>query len=481
MILDHLEPKALMGFFEDICAIPHGSGNTKGISDYCVNFARERGLEYFQDALNNVIIIKPAAPGYEASPAVMLQGHLDMVCAKDAETTIDFMNDGLDLATDGKYIFARGTSLGGDDGFAVAMMLALLDSRDIPHPRLEAVFTVDEETGMYGAAGIDLSALKARTMINLDSEEEGVFTVGCAGGVRANCLFPAHRENVRLTPLEIVISGLTGGHSGQEIDKGRGNANILMGRILNALTAVGGVRLVRLSGGSFDNAIPVECSACIAVDSALAPEMAKIVDETAGLLKAEHRLSDPGFTVACSAAPEAPLTAVDLPCSLAIIDALVLFPNGIQAMSLDIPGLVQTSLNLGILRLEDDGMHASFSLRSSVGSQKQALEIKLDRLCRRLGGSVSFAGSYPAWEYRADSPLRELMVSVYEKQYGKKPEVVTIHAGLECGLLSEKLPGLDCVSCGPDMKDIHTCGEKLDIASVKRLWDFILEVLARMK
>lgn len=481
MVLDGIEPRAVMGFFEQLCAIPHGSGNTKAISDYCARFARERALEYHQDELNNIMIIKPASPEYEASPPVILQGHLDMVCEKDADCTIDFMSDGLDLATDGKYVFARGTTLGGDDGIAVAIALALLDSQILPHPRLEAVFTVDEETGMYGAAGLDVSPLQGRVMLNIDSEDEGVFTVGCAGGARACCVFPARRERAELMTAQLCVSGLQGGHSGMEIDKGRGNSNLLMGRVLRALADAAPVRLVSLSGGAMDNAIPLETRAVVALPPENAGVLLSVVEHMDAVLKNELRASDSGVYVSADISSVRPVSAVTAEDSLVIIDALVLFPNGVQEMSMDIPGLVQTSLNLGILKLEEEHLCASFSLRSSVGSQKELLKKKLERIAARLGGSVSFSGEYPAWEYQADSPLRELMVRVYREQYGAEPEIMAIHAGLECGLLAEKLPGLDCVSFGPDLIDIHTCREKMDIESVQRVWAFLLEVLKRMK
>ncbi len=481
MILEQLQAQKLLHFFEELCAIPHGSGNTKMISDYCVNFAKERGLEYYQDTLNNVIIIKPAARGYELADAVMLQGHLDMVCAKAPGTDIDFMKDGLSLATDGEYIYAKGTSLGGDDGIAIAAALAILDSDDIPHPRLEAVFTVDEEIGLLGAAGLDTGPLKAVSMINLDSEEEGIFTVGCAGGVRADCHIPVERERLSMASLELSVSGLQGGHSGVEIDKRRGNSNILMGRLLQALAEKFPVRIVELSGGSFDNVIPRETAALIALEEHCIAAALEAVRSTECILKNELSAADPELCISATVKECAELSCLSIGSSTLIIDALSIFPNSVQEMSMDIPGLVQTSLNLGILELREHEMHACFCIRSSLTSQKKLQKTRLECICRRLGGSVEFRGDYPAWEYRQNSPLRELMVKVYRELYNKDPQVLTIHAGLECGLLTEKMPWLDCVSCGPNMVDIHTCREKLEIASVVRVWNFLLEVLRQMR
>jgi len=477
MIIGNIEPKSVMSIFESICAIPHGSGNTKALSDWCVDFAAKRGLEHYQDELNNVIIIKPATPGYEAAEPVILQGHIDMVCQSEPALGKDMEKDGLELAVDGDYIHAIGTTLGGDDGIAVAMALAILDASDIPHPRLEVVLTVDEETGMYGAAGIDLSPLKGKTLINIDSEEEGIFTVSCAGGARANCRLDAVRCEATAESVSIEICGLKGGHSGVEIDKGRANANILMGRVLGMLSP-GSFRLLSLEGGSADNAIPLRCLATLAGDSA---EILAVVEKAEEIFKKEYRNTDSGVCVRTQVNPPAPMMLLDGESTQKVCDALMLVPNGIRAMSSDIPGLVETSLNLGIMMLEDDHLRMSFALRSSVGSRKEALKAKLSTVFRVLGGSVEITGDYPAWEFKAESPLRERMIAVYRRQYGEEPQVLAIHAGLECGLLSDKIADLDCVSIGPNMQDIHTTKERMSISSVQRVWKFVLEVLRESK
>ena len=428
-VLEHLEPGRVFHFFEQMSAIPRGSGNTKAVSDWLAEFARERGLRYQQDALNNIIIFKDASAGYEGAEPVILQGHMDMVCEKAPDCGKDMTREGLDLAIDGDFVYAKGTTLGGDDGIAVAMALAVLDDESLPHPPIEAVITVDEETGMDGAMGIDVSGLKGRRMLNIDSEDEGVFTVSCAGGARMDCVLPVRREVFAAPVQRITVQGLVGGHSGTEIDKGRGNGVQLMGRVLASVAEETELRLVEVT-----------------VEPA----------ETAML----------------------PMDAVSTRRAVCL---LVCHPNGVQVMSADIPGLVQTSLNMGILTTGETAVHLSSSVRSSVESQKQMLLQRIACLTAELGGETSTRGEYPGWAYLPDSPLRDLMVEVFTDQYGYEPKVEAIHAGLECGLFSAKLPGLDCVSFGPDLKEIHTFREKMSISSVQRVWKMLVELLRRMK
>ena len=478
-VLSNLEPKSVFRFFEEMCTIPHGSRNTKAISDWCVAFARERGLEHHQDSHNNVIIIKEATPGYEDAPALILQGHLDMVCEKEPDCSKDMEKEGLDLMVEGDFVTAKGTTLGGDDGIAVAMALAILDADDIPHPRLEAVFTVDEEIGMQGAVAMDVSSLQGRQLLNLDSEEEGVFTVSCAGGNVSACLLPVARAPFQGEGLTVTVSGLRGGHSGTEIHKGRANANMLMGRLLQAMAAATDLRIVAVDGGLKDNAIPVRAQARVVVADASAAQAA--AREMGDYFAAEYRVTDPGVavTVAVETAPAG--EAMDDASTGKVLCMLTCLPNGVQVMSADIQGLVQTSLNLGILATEGDTVRASFCVRSSVDSQKEMLKARLGCLMEQLGGCVEFSGDYSGWEYRADSPLRDRMVEVFTEQYGKAPRIEAFHAGVECGIFSGKLPGLDCVSTGPDLLEIHTPREKMSVSSVQRVWKFLLEVLRRSK
>ena len=477
-VLDGLEPREVFHWFEELSAIPRGSGNTRAVSDWCAAFGRERGLECHQDGLGNVILIKPATPGYEGAAPLILQGHLDMVCEKEPACPKDMARDGLDLAVEGDYVSARGTTLGGDDGIAVAMALAILDSGELPHPRLEAVFTVDEEVGMLGAAGLDVAPLQGRTLLNLDSEDEGVFTVSCAGGNVTRCVLPVDRAPFDGAGLEIRVDGLQGGHSGTEIHKGRANADVLLGRLVRAAAARTEVRLYSAEGGLKDNAIPVQAAARIV---AADPEAARsAVEALAAALREEHRVTDPGLTVAVGAwEPEG--LPLDGPSTRRALCLLTCAPNGVQAMSADIPGLVQTSLNLGILTTGERELCAAFCVRSSVDSQKEMLKDRLSCLMEQLGGRAEFSGDYPGWAFRADSPLRERMVAIFRAQYGHEPKVEAIHAGVECGLLAGKLPGLDCVSIGPELLEIHTPRERMSVASVQRTWKLVTELLRQWK
>ena len=472
-----LEPANVFGYFEKLCSMPHGSRNTKIISDYLVSFAREQGLRYIQDDLNNVILFGEGTCGYEDHPPVILQGHMDMVCEKDADCPIDMEKEGLDVTHDGSFVFAKGTTLGGDNGIAVAYALALLTDKTIPHPPLEVVVTVDEEIGMEGAAGIDLSVLQGRTLLNLDSEDEGIFTVSCAGGARATVSLPVERRTVYGPCVRLTVEGLQGGHSGVEIHKNRANANKVMGEFLSRVQKLMPLCLTSFAGGTKDNAIPRSCQATLI---ALGMHIERINDVAAQLQKEiREQYDEPEVIVRGDDVDAFGGNALTTECTSKVIALLCSLPNGVQAWSRDIPGLVQTSLNLGVAKLGED-MKLTSSVRSSVNQEKNDLLTRLKELADFYEGSYSQMGEYPAWEYKADSKLREIMVSTYEKLYGTAPEVVAIHAGLECGLLSEKLPGLDCVSIGPQMHDIHTSRERLEIASTERTWKFLLEVLKEL-
>lgn len=476
-VLENLEPKSVFSFFEQLCAIPHGSHNTKQVSDWLKKFAEDRGLEHYQDELNNVIIIKEATDGYENAEPVIFQGHMDMVCEKAADCDKDMAVEGLDLVLEDGCVRAKGTTLGGDDGIAVAFALAILDAEDISHPRFEAVFTVDEEVGMEGAAAIDVSPLKGRRMLNMDSEDEGVFTVSCAGGNLTRCTVPVTREAFDGEKLHIQVDGMIGGHSGVEINKGRANANRLMGRILYAVSHETPVRIVSVNGGLKDNAIPnLSAADVVAVDGKRVRAVCAAM-ETA--FKNEYRVTDPGVKVSVSAVDCG--LPMDQASSAKAVCLLNCTPNGIETMSADIEGLVQTSLNLGIFATEEACVQASFCVRSSVATQKEMLVDRLRCLTEALGGTVTVNGDYPGWEYLQDSKLRDLMIEVYKEQYGSDPKIEAIHAGVECGMFADKLPGLDCVSFGPDLFEIHTFREHMPVDSVQRTWKLVLEVLRRMK
>lgn len=475
MEIRNLEPREVFFYFEEIAKIPHGSGNTQAISNYLVSFAKERKLEHYQDELGNVIIIKEASKGYEDREPVMLQGHMDMVAVKKPDSKIDMKTEGLTLMTKGDWLFAKDTSLGGDDGIAVAYELALLASEELEHPRLECVFTVDEEIGLLGAKGIDVSLCKAKRMINIDSEEEGIFLTGCAGGMRVDCHLPLEKEEKKGILVTLKIGGLQGGHSGVEIHKERGNSNVLMGRFLAGAAKNTSLYLSKLQGGLADNAIPRETRAEFLVEETGTVE--DLVKRLEKELKCELATKDPGVYCELEIQGEQILPVVTKEETKKAAALLYCLPQGVQAMSADVKGLVETSLNMGLLSLKEDGLHAGFSVRSSLESAKYALEEKLYVLTESLGGSCKTTGDYPGWAYRVDSPLRELMLRIFKEKYGKEPVVEAIHAGLECGFFLDKIPQLDCVSMGPDMKDIHTTEEKMSISSVKRVWEYLVEVL----
>ena len=478
-VLNNLEPEKVFRFFEEICSIPHGSGNVEQISDYLVAFAKERNLFYIQDEVKNVIIVKEATKGYENQPAVILQGHMDMVAVKKPEAQIDMAKEGLKLQTEGDLIFAEGTSLGGDDGIAVAYALALLDSDDLKHPRLEVVITVDEEVGMDGARAIDLSMLQGKQMLNLDSEEEGIFLTSCAGGARIYTYLPYSTAETSGIMYRISVEGLLGGHSGAEIHKERGNSNLLMGRLLYELTAQMPVCLEEIKGGLADNAIPRQTVACVVVAPKDEELLRDVILNFEKDVRAELSTKDPDFGLTVVRMGEEEGMYVDSESTATLAGYLMALPNGVQAMSADMPGLVETSLNLGIMEmnLAEQELVCEFSVRSCVESAKQALIHKVSAITELAGGSYSISGDYPGWAFRVDSPLREKMISVYEDLYGVKPEVMAIHAGLECGILASKIEDLDCISFGPNMKDIHTTEETLSISSTKRVWEFLVKFL----
>lgn len=466
-VLGELEPKGVFEFFEDLCAIPHGSGDTKRISDYCVQFAKLRNLEYIQDEFNNVIIKKNASPGYENHPAVILQGHLDMVCEKEPDLNFDFASDGLNLAVEGDFVTAKGTTLGGDDGIAVAMALSILNDDALLHPSLEVLFTTDEETGMDGAEGLDMSRLSGKMLINIDSENEGVFTVGCAGGARAD-IKKKFEYSAEMNTSKITILGLLGGHSGVEIHKNRHNANKLMCELLCKIPKF---NLASLEGGAKDNVIPSTSECLIYTDC----DLQSAIDD---FLKEKYNENDSGFKITVAPGGVRPVLSSEE--SREVASLICDFPNGVQSMSKKIEGLVETSLNLGVLTLTNGELKCTFSVRSSVNSEKAQLLERLKSIAQKYNAEFSEHGHYPAWEYRENSPLRDVLVSTFKDLYGKEPVVDVIHAGLECGLFCEKRKDLDAVSIGPDIFDIHSVSERLSISSTARTYAFLCEALKRM-
>lgn len=481
--LSNLQPKRVFEIFEELCAIPHGSGNTDAVSDYCVEFARARNLAATKDELNNVVITKPASKGYEEHDTVILQGHLDMVCVKTKDSKHDFTKDGLELFVEDGFVKAKDTTLGGDDGIAVAMALAILEDDSLAHPPLEAVFTVDEEVGMLGAAAMDMSELRGKYLLNIDNEEEGVFLTSCAGGIRADVVIPAPKVSVNdVTECEIVIDGLAGGHSGTEIHRGRANAHKIFGRLLYMLNDNVRYSISELSGGKMDNAIACFVRAKVLVE----PEDVSLLCETAAELvcelKTEYRGVDDSIAITVTNTGNTGTSMMTPKAKEILTFFLMNCPNGVVKMSADINGMVETSLNCGVLEYDGahEEIHIGFAIRSAVESAKMAVYHQIEYLAEFLGCGCAGSGNYPGWQYQKDSRLRMLFGEIYEQQTGKKAEFSAIHAGLECGVFKSKLPDLDIISYGPDIFDIHTTGERLSVESAARMYELTLEVLKRL-
>lgn len=481
-VLEGLEPQNVFYYFEEITRIPHGSGNIGQISDYLRDFARARNLFHVQDKWGNVVIIKEASAGFEGEAPYILQAHIDMVAVAAQGCDIDMKTEPLKLKTEAGKIYAENTSLGGDDGIGVAYCLAFLDAKDIPLPRLEVILTADEETGMEGAKEIDLSMLQGSRMINLDQEEEGIFIVSCAGGARVDVAIPLKEESEKygMKQLTVSVKGLLGGHSGIEIDRRRGNANWILGAILCGLSLRYDIRLSQMKGGQADNAIPREADALIWVRETDMSEIDAFLESEEQKWREELGEKDPGFILEKlyhngivfdkSYTRESTSQALACLCKL---------PNGVIDMSADVEGLVETSLNLGVMTLSEDGLRLSYAVRSSVDQSREELCRRMKQIAERAGAVAQVRNAYPGWAYRKDSPLRDRMAAVYRELYGKEPTVQAIHAGLECGILAGKITDLDCVSIGPDLSDVHTAEERMDIASVRRVWDYLLAVLSK--
>lgn len=484
-ILKNLKPYKVFKYFEEITRIPRGSGNEKGISDYFVSFAKSHNLEVKQDSVLNVIIKKPASKGYEHAKTVILQGHMDMVCEKAPGIIHDFEKDPIKLKIKDDMIYADGTTLGGDDGIAGAMALAILDSDEIAHPPLEVVLTTSEETGMDGAIGLDPKDIDGRTIINLDSEEEGNLCVSCAGGIRDLIELPVTFEKVpqNTKGYAIKVSGLQGGHSGEQIYLQRGNANKIMGRFLSSLYNDVKFNISYIEGGVKSNAIPREAEAVIFAGPEYKEKIESDLKYWNGILKNEFNISDPDINLTINKTDKNFEKVLSKKSSEKVIELLCAIPNGVHTMSLEIKGLVQSSTNLGVVKTEKDKVTFLSEPRSSVQSLKDEIVNTTKIIAENIGAKFSTYADYPAWQYKKDSKLRELFINVYKKLYKKAPKITAIHAGLECGLFEGKFGKgeLDIVSFGPDILDIHTTNEHLSISSVQRTWEYLLEVLKEIK
>ena len=476
-IWETIQPSRVFYYFEQISQIPRGSGHTRQISDYLVSFAVDHGLAYIQDELYNVVIYKN---GTKDTAPVILQGHMDMVAEKRPGSPHDLLEDPLALEVEGEYLTARDTTLGGDDGIAVAYMLAILEADGYVHPPLEAVFTVDEEIGLLGARGLDFGRLKAKRMINLDSEEEGILWAGCAGGVSAQVEIPVRFIQAQGVQVPVTICGLKGGHSGSDIHKKRANAHILLGRFLYGLDQQMEYGIAGLSGGDKDNVIPNKCRVHLVLEPGSLEAFAAFCERWQEDIRREYAGSEDGICVVFEQEGEAEVPVLDPSSESRLLFFLMEVPDGVHKFSGVCRHLVETSSNLGSLRLGEDALYAASGVRSSVEPAMEHIREKICFLAEFLGGTAKAEGGYPAWEYKEDSPLRHVMAEVYEELYGRPPKVAAIHAGLECGVFYRAIPGLDCVSIGPDILDIHTPDEKLSIPSTRRVFDYLLDVLKRI-
>lgn len=472
--ISNLTPARVFAHFEEISRVPRGSGNQKGIADHVEHFANAHGLRCVHDEADNVIIYKNGSAGRENEPPVILQGHLDMVCQKTADCAINFNTDGLELYVDGDELRARSTTLGADNGIAVAMMLAVLEDTTLSHPPIEAVFTTDEEIGMLGAWNLDMSLLKGRRMLNLDAEEDDTLTVSCAGGSDFVTTIHVNRELVSAVPVTVTVSGLRGGHSGVEIHKNRTNADKMMGRLLLRVMD-GDAKLISIDGGDKGNAIPKDCTAVLCTTQADA--FAEWIRECLAGIKERLADSEPNFDFSVTIGEKDflfPMSAAD---TMRVLTLLCALPDGVVQMSREIEGLVETSLNLGILETNNDYVTMHHTLRSNKQAGLDLLEKTITNAAKGIADHIEAYGHYPPWEFKANSPLQQTFIDCYQKQYGKPPKVEALHAGLECAVFASRLDGLDCIAFGPSMRDVHTTDEALNIPSAQQTFALLLTIL----
>ena len=481
-ILGNLNPKQVFHYFEEMTKIPHESGNEAAISDYLVNFAKTHQLEYIQEPCKNVIIKKPATKGYESAPRVILQGHMDMVCVKEDELDFNFETDALPIYVDGDWLRAKGTTLGADNGIAVAMSLAILADDTLEHPALTVLVTTEEETGMDGVMALDPANVPGDILINIDSEEEGFALTSCAGGVRNSLKLPIEWTSVEgdgMVTYDLVISGLKGGHSGIEINKGRANANKLMGRLLTELHGLGGY-ISQLFGGEKMNAISKRAQLTYTLPANQVNQLKEKVQAFEEMVRIEFSVTDPGVVVTMSERELVTKVFTEkMATNLEYI--LKLIPYGPQTMSAAIEGLVESSTNPGVVEMLENEIAIDSAIRSSVSSLKAEITQRIQAIAQLTGASVELIADYPEWQFAPESKVREVMKEVYQQMYGKELQISAIHAGLECGFLSQKLGNVDMISIGPDITGAHTPKESLSISSTERVDQFLCEVLKSIK
>jgi len=477
--LEKLSPKEVFKFFEEISQIPRTSGNEKQISDYLVEFANQRKLQVYQDEALNIIIKKDGTMGYEKSSPVIIQGHMDMVGEKSNDSNHDFLKDPIKLRVVDDYIYATDTTLGADDGIAVAYGLAILDANNLKHPPIELLITTNEETGMDGANALTGEHLTGGTLLNIDAEEEGIFFVSCAGGMTSYVTFNPEYEDIFGEVMEISVTDLKGGHSGMEIIKQRGNAVKLLGRTLNKLNNEVGINIVTLRGGAKHNAISREAYATIVFPKDKTSKVNEIMNEMDKVFKAENRVEDPNVKVQIKKSSGDKMMMSNSTDN--IIKYMVTVPDGIQRMSSDIQGLVESSLNLGVLEDKNGKIEFTHAIRSSVKSQKIEISERISLLGSLTNGSVNNTGDYPEWQYEENSKVRKIALQTYREFFNKEGEISAIHAGLECGLLKQILPDTDMISFGPNLFDVHTPKEHISISSAERTYKFLIALLENLK
>jgi len=474
----NIEPKVVWENFYALTQVPRPSKHEEKIQEFMVNFGKSLGLQTEKDAVGNVMIRKPATPGMENRKGMVLQGHLDMVPQKNSDTKHDFAKDPIDAFIDGEWVKARGTTLGADNGMGVAAAMAVLASKELVHGPVEALFTCDEETGMTGAFGLQAGWLLGDILLNMDSEDEGELYVGCAGGVNGNIEFEYDEMIVPkgYTSFKLIIKGLKGGHSGLDINLGRGNANKLLVRFLKFATRELDVRLAEINGGGMRNAIPREAYGIVVVPTEMVPEFLAAVAKYEAIFKAELKITEPNLSFVAEEAPK-PKSLIDERVQDDLIDSVYACPNGAIRLSDSMPGLVETSTNLATVKSENGVISVKCLLRSSVDSAKEDLCEQVESVFTLAGAMVRFDGGYPGWKPDPDSQILQQMKQIYENKFGRVPEVKAIHAGLECGILGANYPHWDMISFGPTMRFPHSPDEKVNIPTVQKFWDFLVETL----
>lgn len=474
----NLEPKQLWNKFADLNAVPRPSKKEERVIEFMKNFGKSLGLETFEDLIRNVIIKKPATAGMEKYKTVVLQSHLDMVHQKNNDTNFDFSTQGIEMLVDGEWVRAKGTTLGADNGIGVATIMSILESKDIAHPAIEALFTIDEETGMTGALGLKGGILSGEILLNLDTEEEDEIDIGCAGGVDVTATKKYDEENTPtgVTAFTVTVKGLNGGHSGIEIHKGLGNANKIMNRLLYNGTTKFGMRVAEIDGGSLRNAIPRESNAKVVVPDNATNDFTVTLNKIADEIKFEFKTIDPKLNISITKT-EMPKKVMNVADQKNIINAIYAAQNGVYRMSADIKDLVETSNNVARVLIKDGNILIQCLTRSSIETSKFDLADSLRSVFELAGCEVVFAGSYPGWTPNVSSPILDLLVHLYEKEHNEKPKVVACHAGLECGILGTNYPKMDMISFGPTIRGAHSPDERVNIASVQRFWKFVQEIL----